>query len=181
MYDEILFIFDFETNGLKDCSVLSISFLIVQNLKILKKETRYYYPQEKYNYSAIKINGLCKETIDRYRKGVNYPKYFKGDHSWLQNIINKYNVKRFVAHNIAFDKKFLPKDILDKINLHKFLLFCTMNENKRFVNIIKNGKLKSPSLKETCEAYNIEFDTTQAHQSDYDTVKVYEVIVAMTN
>ena len=67
MKDKINFIFDTETNGLHNCSVLSISFIICKEDKILDKQTRYYFPKENYyNRQAIAVNGLKKEIIEKY-------------------------------------------------------------------------------------------------------------------
>ena len=55
--------------------------------------------------------------------------------------------------------------------------FCTMRENTSFVSIPKGKSFKAPSLKETCDAYNIDFDSSNAHASDYDTLKCFEVYV----
>ena len=36
---------------------------------------------------------------------------------------------------------------------------------------------KAPKLIEACEIYGIEFDESEAHSSDYDTLKAYELFV----
>lgn len=75
--NKINFIFDTETNGLHNCSVLSISFIISKEDKILNKQTRYYFPKENYyNKHAIAVNGLKKEIIEKHREDISYPLYF---------------------------------------------------------------------------------------------------------
>ena len=54
MKNKINFIFDTETNGFANCSVLSVSYIICQNDNILDKDTRYYFSQEPYNYVSTK-------------------------------------------------------------------------------------------------------------------------------
>jgi len=171
--DKINFIFDTETNGFNNCSVLSISFIISKENNILYKETRYYFPKEDYyNKHAINVNGLTKEVIEGYRKDMKYPLYFEDDDNWLIDIMNKFNIDNIVAHNIKFDLKFLPNKIKSKIDNKEYSTFCTMEQNR---NITSNNK--PPKLIEACEIYKIEFDEYQAHSSDYDTLKTYELFV----
>jgi hypothetical protein len=77
MKNKINFIFDTETNGLHNCSVLSISFIICKGDDILDEQTRYYFPKENYyNKHAIAVNGLKKEVIEKYREDIEYPLCF---------------------------------------------------------------------------------------------------------
>jgi len=150
MKNKINFIFDTETNGLHNCSVLSISFIICQEDKILNEQTRYYFPKENYyNKHAIAVNGLKKEVIENHRKDI-------------------------VAHNTNFDLKFLPNKIKikTKIENQEYSIFCTMQQNR---DITPTNK--APSLIEACKNYGIEFDEGEAHRSDYDTLKAYELFV----
>lgn len=178
MKDKISFIFDTETNGLNNCSVLSISFIISQYDKVLAKETRYYFAKESYNKKAIKVNGLTKEVIKSKRKGCSYPLYFEDDYNWLVDIMKKYRVNNIVAHNTNFDIKFLPRQIKEKIEDNTYSIYCTMKNNSKFVGIKKGNRYKYPSLSEACKAYGINFDDNEAHSSEYDTLKAYELFVA---
>ena len=71
-----IIIFDLETNGIKDCSVLSISAIKlavdIENLNVreIGKFDRYYYrnPGEKINFGAIRVNGLTDENISNIKK-----------------------------------------------------------------------------------------------------------------
>ena len=77
-----IIIFDLETNGIRDCSVLSISAIKLEvdiaNLSVreIGKFDRYYYrnPGEKINFGAIRVNGLTDENISILRKDKNYSK-----------------------------------------------------------------------------------------------------------
>jgi len=178
MENSVNFIFDTETNGFANCSVLSVSFIICQNYKIIKEETRYYFSKEKYNYHATKVHGLTKKVIDKKRENNNYPLYFIDDKDWLIDIMEEFNVNNIVAHNINFDIKFLPNEIIDKIKSNEYTTYCTMKNNSKFVGIKKGNGYKYPSLNEACKAYGIDFSNSEAHSSDYDTLKAYELFVA---
>lgn len=178
MKDRISFIFDTETNGLGNCSVLSISYIVSQNYQILGNDTRYYFAKEKYNYNAIKINGLTKDVIEKHRINCDYPLYFEDDHNWIIDIMRQYGIDNIVSHNTNFDIKFLPREIKDKIDNNTYSTYCTMKNNKEFVGIKKGNGYKYPSLSKSCKAYNIEFDENEAHSSDYDTQKAYELFIA---
>lgn len=177
MDNSINFIFDTETNGFGNCSVLSISFIICKKYKIIKEETRYYFSKEKYNFHATKVHGLTKEIIEEKRENNNYPLYFTDDKDWLINIMEEFNVNNIVAHNTNFDIKFLPNEIIEKINNNEYATYCTMKNNAKFVGIKKGNGYKDPKLSEACKAYGIEFSNSKAHSSDYDTLKAYEVFV----
>ncbi|MFK5975890.1 MAG: 3'-5' exonuclease [Sulfurovum sp.] len=172
MQKNISFIFDTETNGFANCSVLSISYIISQNNNILHQDTRYYFSQEPYNHHAFQVHGLDEESIDDKRAKNKYPLYFEDDKNWLIDIFNKYNVDNIVAHNLSFDTKFLPQEIKNKIKNKEYSTFCTMQQNR---HITKNNK--APKLIEACKLYNIKFDEYNAHSSDYDTLKCFEVFV----
>lgn len=172
-----IIIFDLETNGIKDCSVLSISAIKLEvdiaNLSVreIGKFDRYYYrnPGEKINFGAIRVNGLTDENISILRKDRNYSKYFEEDYDF-EDFCD--GVKHFVAHNISFDSQFL--------NIPYMRKFCTMNENVENLKIEgKYGKYKWPKLNETAKYYGIEVDELSTHRSDYDTYLCKEIFVKM--
>ena len=173
-------IFDTETNGLNDCSVLSISAikidvdLKINSYKEVERFDRFYFRNEgeEINADAITINGLSDEEILKRRTDSNakYSKYFEKDKEFLDFCKD---TKHFVAHNIDFDSKFLSFELKNK--------FCTQKSN---INIVKKesgteGKYKYPSLMETAEFYNIELDRSQWHGSEYDTYICKEIFMAM--
>ena len=172
-----IIIFDLETNGIRDCSVLSISAIKlevdIENLNVCEigKFDRYYYrnPGEKINFGAIRVNGLTDENISILRKDKNYSKYFEEDYDF-EDFCD--GVKHFVAHNISFDSQFL--------NIPYMRKFCTMNENVENLKIKgKYGKYKWPKLNETAKYYGIEVDELSTHRSDYDTYLCKEIFVKM--
>ena len=172
-----IIVFDLETNGIKDCSVLSISAIKlevdIENLNVseIERFDRYYYrnPGEKINFGAIRVNGLTDENISILRKDRNYSKYFEEDYDF-EDFCN--GVKHFVAHNISFDSQFL--------NIPYMRKFCTMNENVENLKIEgKYGNYKWPKLNETAKYYGIEVDELSTHRSDYDTYLCKEIFVKM--
>ena len=172
-----IIVFDLETNGIKDCSVLSISAIKLEvdienlNVREIERFDRYYYrnPGEKINFGAIRVNGLTDENISILRKDRNYSKYFEEDYDF-EDFCD--GVKHFVAYNISFDSQFLNIPYMKK--------FCTMNENVENLKIEgKYGKYKWPKLNETAKYYGIEVDELSTHRSDYDTYLCKEIFVKM--
>jgi len=171
-------VFDTETNGLNDCSVLSVSAIKIEvdlELKCcreIKKFNRFYFrnKDEEINETAIRINKLTDEKINFKRQGEDYPKYFLKDDRFRKFCSE---TEYFVAHNIDFDSKFLPFKLEHK--------FCTQKSN---IDIIKKesgtkGKYKYPSLMETAEFYDIKLDKSQWHGSEYDTYICKEIFMTM--
>jgi len=118
------------------------------------------------------VHGLDEESIENRRDSCDYPLYFTDDEKWLIDIFDKYDVDSIVAHNISFDIKFLSREIRESIDNKKYSTFCTMQENR---HLTPNNK--APKLIEACKSLGIEFDETKAHNSDYDTLKCFEVFI----
>lgn len=81
--------------------------------------------------------------------------------------------KHFVAHNIAFDRNFIPFRLKYQ--------FCSMNENVDIVKILKGNSYKWPKLSELSEFYNVPYDSNNLHDSYYDTLILARVIYRMLN
>lgn len=170
-------VFDTETNGLEECSVLSISAIKLsvnkENLKVseISRFNRYYFrnPGEEINESAIFVNGLTDLEIEKRRIGENYAKYFEKDIDFLKFCKG---CNHFVAHNIEFDRKFIPFELKHQ--------FCTKVENVEILKIPgKYGKYKWPRLNETAFYYGIVLDENEWHGSEYDTEICKDIFVAM--
>lgn len=151
---------DFETNGFKGSSVLSMSLRVDGDII-----NRYYYPREEYNKYAIEVNGLNEEKITKLRADVAYAKYFTDD---LEVIDMFKDIEVLVAHNIDFDFSFLP----DAIKSQDMKIFCTMKSNA-----YKFGK--NTSLSDTARYYGIAVEEENLHNSDYDTYLCEKIFNAM--
>nr|DAX77303.1 MAG TPA: DNA polymerase III subunit alpha [Caudoviricetes sp.] len=172
-------IFDTETNGLENCSVLSISAIKIDidlklnSYKEIEKFNRFYFRNEgeKINAEAVAVNGLTDEEILRRRteSGMKYSKYFEKDRDFIDFCKG---IEHFVAHNISFDRKFIPFDLKTQ--------FCTKESNIDILKISgKFGKYKWPRLNETAKFYGIELDENRWHGSEYDTEICKEIFVSM--
>lgn len=172
-------IFDTETNGLENCSVLSISAIKIDidlklnSYKQIEKFNRFYFRNEgeEINTEAVAVNGLTDEEILRRRveSGIKYSKYFEKDRDFIEFCKD---TNHFVAHNISFDRKFIPFELKNQ--------FCTKESNIDILKIPgKFGKYKWPRLNETAKFYGIELDENRWHGSEYDTEICKEIFVSM--
>lgn len=172
-------VFDTETNGLEDCSVLSISAIKMavdlenREIKEIDKFNRFYFRNlgEEINQEAINVNGLTDEEILRRREksGIKYSKFFKSDTDFIEFCKG---VKHFVAHNISFDRKFIPFRLINQ--------FCTKESNVEILKLVgKFGKYKWPRLNETAEFYGIKINEDKWHGSEYDTKICAEIFRKM--
>ena len=156
--------FDFETNGLKDCSVLSATALCVNFCEgkfiIDSLFNRFYFPREGYNEEAIAINKLSESRIEELRSDASYPRYFDEDEEWEQ-LCCWGNL--FVAHNIAFDRRFMRHE--------PGQTFCTMLANAPILQLGRHywsGEWKWPKLQKTAEYYQIPIQKSLLHYGFYD-------------
>lgn len=160
-------IVDIETSGLDiDSSVLSFSYILLEDNKIIGRDTRYYHHEKgnTYNKKAIEINCLTEGEIKNLRNGVTYPKYFADDEKYVKSILE---VDEIVAHNIDFEKMFLPNT--------EAIPFCTMLENTLYVGILNYYGYKYPKLSESLEKYGILYNENRLHRSDYDVEMTYQL------
>lgn len=172
-------VFDVETNGLtSDVSVLSISAIkyLIDPANYSTEEIgrfeRYYYPRERFNYRATDINGLTRAEIIKRRGEAPYPRFFTDDVDVLDFFED---TRRFVAHNIAFDRRYLPLPKDSKC-------FCTMMVNTDIIRteyLEWKNEYKWPTLKEAADYYHIDFDERQLHQSMIDTQITAQIFLAM--
>ena len=172
-------IFDTETNGLENCSVLSISAIKIDidlksnSYKEIEKFNRFYFRNEgeEINTEAVAVNGLTDKEILRRRveSGIKYSEYFEKDKDFIDFCKD---TRHFVAHNISFDRKFIPFELEQQ--------FCTKESNVEILKISgKNGKYKWPRLNEVAKYYGIELDENRWHGSAYDTEICKDIFVAM--
>ena len=179
-------IFDVETNGLHPSrfSVLSFSALNVQtwrtnghrHFKVQEELDRFYYPQEAYNYYAIKVNGLTRDVIARRRekRGDKYPRHFDQDREVVDFCRQ---VDLAVCHNTSFDTKFLQQ----AHNYEFPSTFCTMRSFSQYCSIPHpHHRIKWPKLEEAvqiiCGRNDFAF-----HDSLADCYAVLEILKVMGN
>lgn len=144
-------VLDVETNGLFDCSVLSFSALVLDDLNnVVNVIDRYYHrdENEQENEQALKINGLYDDVIKKKRINANYPKHFKDD---LEIINLVKDADLIICHNVAFDVAHLEKAF--NVDLSHINKFCTMKKTQYLYNatVFKNGEPKLPRLNESLE------------------------------
>jgi DNA polymerase-3 subunit epsilon len=176
-------VFDFETNGFRGSSVLSVSAIrlktryeykkklfrgkrIVLSFEETKCYCRFYYPTERLNYHAIKVNGLRNSEINRRRGNHNYPEHFIDDQDSLKAFFN--NACLYVAHNISFDSSFIP------FGIPKEKQYCTM------VNLSSLCG-KRPKLSEAAENLNIRYNSNILHDSKEDARLCFKIFEKMAN
>lgn len=173
-----LIVFDTETNGMRNCSILSIAAIKLvydfdtNSLKKIDEYYRFYYrkPGENIDYGALKVNGLYDKVIDEKRKNVNYPLYFHEDIESFKTFTG--DTKHFIAHNIAFDRTFIPFALPQE--------FCTMKENIHIIKIPKGSSYKWPKLNELATFYKVPLDNENLHDSYYDTLILARIVFRMT-
>ncbi len=173
--------FDVETNGKVGSSVLSISAIKVSydmNNDVWEKVSeydRYYFRNdgEAIDFGAININGLTDEVITGKRENISYARTFNEDIESFYTYVS--DTKHFVAHNIKFDRSFVPFPLENQ--------FDTMMMNIEIVQAGINptyGTYKWPKLMECAKFYNIPIDENQLHESLYDVLVTFRVFYKMT-
>lgn len=121
----------------------------------------------------LQLMVLKKKLLNsKYREDVHYPLYFKDDYDLSVDVFNKFGINNIVTHNANFNLKFLLNKIRSKIKTREYSVFYTMQQNR---TIIPNNKAQL--LSKACKIYEIDFNESDAHGSDYDTLKVYELFV----
>lgn len=167
-----LIVFDTETNGLGNCSVLSISAIKIVGNKYDSEFNRFYFPIEPFNAESSEKTGLDYTTIKKLRIDASYPKYFKDDIESFYNFIK--DCTHFIGHNISFDQRFIkPIELLH--------VFCTMNSNMNILKLRKkDNSLKQPKLLEVANYYGINFNPDNLHGSLYDAKLTLKVFIAMS-
>lgn len=168
-HNNLLIVFDLETNGL-NCmahSVLSFSaikFSIIDGSSLREEGrfNRYYFPTEAFNRAATNINGLTRKKITELRRPEDYAKFFLDDKDDIKEFCQ--GVFSYMAHNFQFDSGFI--NFLPMLNA-----FCTMKSNTNLVKakwLPNKGEWKYPTLSETAWYYKISASSRSFHNSMYD-------------
>ena len=170
-----MIILDFETNSSNEHDVIEVAALkieLVNNKYILKdKFHRYYLSRYAVNPYSYEVHKLSPQLIleHRNKQEIKYSSYFKEDLDFVEFCKG---TNTLIAHNISFELRHLRGIVQFKNHI------CTMKENKQIVKALnKNNKIKNPTLKETCEFYDINFDTNSYHSATYDASKTFEIFI----
>lgn len=175
----ILF-FDTETTGLSPGRIIQLSY-IIQSKKEVKSKNFFFYV-DRIEPSAVAIHGFTPEKLAVLSNG----------HTFSTDIDEIYddflNADLIVAHNFAFDLKFMIAEFLYHDRQFRYReSACSM---KLFTDVLKiprsNGKgYKYPKLTELTEYYDIyPYDVNktttelfgfygQSHDARYDTAALY--------
>jgi len=143
-------VIDFETNGFYGSSVLSAAAIKIsvdwdlKNVQRVETFVRHYYPVEKWNRYAQRVNGLSPSQIEKLRSGADYPIYFRDD-SGLACFAS--DTEFAVAHNASFDSSFANLQVP---------WICTM-------------KLCGGKLVDAARVRGIDVEQSRLHQALYDT------------
>lgn len=152
-------IFDTETNGFRNSSVLSIAAIIVEfvsnDLIEIGRFERYYFPNkgEYFNKHAAKVHGLSIKSIEELRNSNDYPQCFKDDAKSFYEFCSDAN--GFIAHNLRFDESFIPFPLWGK--------FCSLDAWGGKLSVLAQEK-------------GILLDEGALHNAMYDTEILFEVI-----
>jgi DNA polymerase-3 subunit epsilon len=166
-----MIVLDFETNTQNPYDVIEVGAIRVdKNLNVLEIFHRYYISRYRPNQHSIAVHHLTPEKLKLLQK-KEHEKFFNNDKDFISFCKGTTSL---VAHNITFELRFIGE--LVKFENH----ICTMKINRGIIPVYdKNGKLKNPKLKETCEYYKIDFDDTKYHSAIYDVEKTLEILKIM--
>ena len=175
--DVIIAAVDFETNGLgSDNSVLSataIRFSVEKqtvHLREIGRISRWYFPLENTNPTAIRVNRLSDSVIAKRRVGASYPRHFQEDGK-VASFIEECEI--VVGHNIQFDLQFLP-------GLSEKPAFCTMRSNATVLGLRRvDGTRRYPSLAATGTYYGVPYSSGSLHDSRADAELTADIFRAM--
>jgi DNA polymerase III epsilon subunit-like protein len=179
-------VFDFETNGLdipKDEALSLSAFKCIINeskIEVIASFQRFYHPTVPFNPDATKWNGLIDAETIVVKRGATgyYPKHFVDDKKAFIDFCS--GVDNFIGHNcIAFDCKYFTDDEIDFKNVFDTMLVNTGVTEYYYMK--KYDKWHSPNLGETARFYEVEFNKDEAHASEYDCIKTYQIFEKMLN
>lgn len=171
--------FDTETNGLNGNrdSLLSICMVLarpifrddVLTLDEVDVFKRFYFPTEPYNTRATNVNGLTQSVLEQHRRGQDWPDHFCQDKKSVLKFVEP--AGRFVAHNISFDRNFVPFDASPG--------FCTMHNLTDICRIDHYYGYKWPKLSEAVDILNVNIDDLgdNYHDAEFDvrcTMRLFE-------
>jgi len=175
----IFIVFDTETNGLADCSVMSVSALkcITESngdITEIDRFDRYYYSKEPPNSYALKVNGLTEKRLAKLREGQDYPRYFSKDLASFYEFCR--DTTNYVGFNVNFDIGFVERALPTEIKA--FDLFA-INKNIIIESNTKTDTFYRYNLEGTAEFYGIDPNQGTLHTSMWDTIVTAMILQKM--
>lgn len=177
---------DCETTGLKPGQITQLSYLVVEQGKLIKRVNQ-YLSVDKIEDDAARVTGLTKERLDQLSFGT---KFFDRRLEFYSDLYGSI----IVAHNAPFDVKFLTHEFRNcNIGFQPYNVVDTMRAFKEIVKIPYSGKrtgYKNPKLEEVLDYFSIKtgevegaakqvfgnFDL-QAHDARYDATALVMIAV----
>jgi DNA polymerase-3 subunit epsilon len=177
MENKSIIIFDVETNGFQNSSVLSISAIRClfngnDADTVEGRFNRFYFRRdgEAKDFGALEVHGLNDELIRQNRGNAEYPLHFDDDMENFKDFCA--GARHYVGHNIHFDRSFITFD--------RPRSFCTMLANTDILKIPNRKRgYKWPSLRECARFYQVEVEQKNLHASSYDTEITHRIFRQM--
>ena len=172
-------VFDFETTGFSEkrdrvIEVCGIFIEITEGLPIVSPDPDtdvfHSFADPGIEITNSHIHGVTNSDVQGHPTDLQVMESFL---HWC----HEQSADRMVAHNVAFDGKFL-NEYARRLNRMPLLspawAYCTMKNFRRI-----SGRSKWPKLQEACTHLGIPFSRTDAHSALYDTGKTMELFLAM--
>jgi DNA polymerase III epsilon subunit-like protein len=169
---------DVETSGCCNNDIIVQITLMLCNNKFEEiKFDDYIIKRNNFLINNSHIHGITNEISDI--NGVNFINLLP----LLEEYLN--NSSYIIAHNAAFDIRFLRKELL-KYNENKLIelldnkkILCTMKDTKELVKVNNiKGNLKNPKLSELYY-YVFNENITNEHNSKYDVLNLHKIIKSL--
>lgn len=170
-----IIVLDLETNTASSGDVLEAAAIKASWLDgsfvEISRFHRFYLSPHPSNYYALQVHGLSHTKLLHLRGDCSYPEYFLEDKAFSDFCAGS---DVLIAHNIGFE----TRHTLPLVSFpHRF---CTMSSNRNFVCAVSDkGRVKPPTLKETCMFYKIPFDDDQYHGAIYDSLQTLKILNEM--
>lgn len=168
------YIIDTETTGLstKMHEVIEVSIVRCSDRMQLTEFIKPDYP-ERCSYDALRIQN---KTAADLQKGNSREYAVSRINKFLEEDNSSPAARCFIAHNAAFDMKFMHS-LYEKVNqsLPVNLWICTVSLTKQYIkqnNITINGKKPKTNLHAACDLLQIK-KLSQAHSSKVDSRNTY--------
>lgn len=146
----MLIFLDTETTGLNPGKICQLSYLIINDNRIIGKN--FFCKVDYIEPAASLVNGLSVEMLILLSGGRIFKDYYN-------EIANDFILaKESFSHNFSFDYCFLQNEFLSSGSLFKYnSSFCTMKKFTPFCKLLKKDGItyKYPKLSELCGFFNI--------------------------